>query len=238
MNRVSNLFMPPSQSTASRLTTTMCSFNLDRLLPSSASSNLLDRGLQVFMIMAAKSVGTHTTSQPPSWHSQDLPSAFPNSLEYGLQVDLWVHSILPPSSSPHSLSHRLAVHLSVHSLKALKCVSKPVQSLPPGESLSSDYDGVVKWWSWVAKSASETHCLTSHSIQSQFVRRSSSGSRTIGTGWEDLKGYHAMKNHKNWVDRGRLGKSAWGTTKIAWIYENLARVHGTSSREGLSVYFV
>jgi len=43
--------------------------------------------------------------------------------------------------------------------------------------------------------------------------------RSVGRGWEDMKGYLPMMNHTNCMDLWMVGKSAWGLTPIAWIYE-------------------
>jgi len=46
-------------------------------------------------------------------------------------------------------------------------------------------------------------------IQREFVRKSGSGSRRVGRGWEEVTVYPAMRNHSNCVDLGNLGKSEW-----------------------------
>ena len=76
-------------------------------------------------------------------------SASPNSLNHGLPVHLWVHSIAvsncisklarsqPQSASPNSLYHSLQVHLWVHSISASKCICNLSRSRPQSAPLSS-----------------------------------------------------------------------------------------------------
>jgi len=99
------------------------------------------------------------------------PSASPNSLNYGLQVHLWVHAISKP-------------------------ISKLLRSQLPSTSLSSHDHGLV-------------NRPSSHGIRREFVRKSGSGSRSVGRGSADMKRYPAVRNRTNCVDLWKLGKSAW-----------------------------
>jgi len=58
-----------------------------------------------------------------------------------------------------------------------------------------------------------------------FVGKSSSGSRSIGTEWEDVIGYQAVRNHTNCVDLWKLGKRAWDQElwKIQCVFHCLMR---------------
>jgi len=122
--------------TASRSTTSKYFSNLPRSSPAaSASLNSLDH--------SAECISKFTQFWPPS--------ACPNSLDYGLAVHLWVHSISvsrciseftqsrPPSASLSSLNLGLQVHLWVHSISASKCISQLARSQPRSVSLSSLY---------------------------------------------------------------------------------------------------
>jgi len=80
--------------------------------------------------MASKCISQHAQLR--------LPSESLSSLDVGLQVHLWVHSISrSPSASPNSLDPTLQVHLWVHSFSVSKCVAKHARSQPPSTSLSS-----------------------------------------------------------------------------------------------------
>ena len=83
------------------------SSNLALLWLPSASSKLLDHGLQVHLWV--------TWLWPPN--------AFPNSHDQGLQVHLWVTWSRSPSASLSSIDHGLPVHLQIHSITALKFIS-------------------------------------------------------------------------------------------------------------------
>jgi len=152
------------------------------------------------------------------------PSASPDSLDYGVQVHLQTHSITaskialswppsaylqiraitaskfkwswPPTATPHSLDGSLQVYLHTRTIAA----SKFARSRPRSSALSWLDHSLLKWWSLKADSPSSTLCLTSQSILREFLRKSHSGSRSVGRGWEDMMGYLAMMNHTNCVD--------------------------------------
>jgi len=100
-----------------------------------------------------------------SKYSSNLAPSYPatsvsaNSLDHGLGVYLWVHSVWvglqlhlqthsitaskciseftrprPPSASPNSLDHGLPVHLQTRSIMASKCISQFTPSRPPSSS--------------------------------------------------------------------------------------------------------
>jgi len=103
--------------------------------PPSTPSILIDYGLQVYLptrsITASKCISEFTWSRPPS--------ASPNSLNYNLQVHLWVHLISrSPSASSNLLDRGLQVHLWVNSISVSKCISKHAQSWPPISPSKSD----------------------------------------------------------------------------------------------------
>jgi len=121
-------------STASRSATSKYSSNLPRSSPAaSASLNSLDH--------SSECISEFTRFRPPS--------ACPNSLDHGLALHLWVHSISasrciseftqsrPPSASLSSLNLGLKVHLWVHSISASMCISQLARSRPRSVSLSS-----------------------------------------------------------------------------------------------------
>jgi len=138
MNRVSAAVAPPSQSTASRSTTSKYSSNLDRSWPPSAFPKSLDHGLQVHLwvpldpglkvnfqtrsITASKCISelynlqirSITTSKCISKFTlSQPPNASPNPLHHGLQVHLWVTRSQRPNASPNPLDLSLQVHLWV-----------------------------------------------------------------------------------------------------------------------------
>jgi hypothetical protein len=83
------------------------------------------------LILASKCISEFIRTWPPSSSRSSTcfrpPSEYLSSLNYGLQVHLWVHSIVaskyislftrswPPSASLSSLNHRLHVLLQLHS---------------------------------------------------------------------------------------------------------------------------
>jgi len=165
----------------SRLTASKYSSSLARSWPPSASPNSFDHSLQVRTLMSSKYIS-------------------PNSLEDGLQVHLQTCSITaskgiftlaqlrPLSVSPISLNYGL----QVCTITASECISKFTRSRC-GETVEL-----------------EGRQPTIHTPQHlAFIRQSRSGSRSVGRGWEDMKGYPAMMNQTNWMDLWKLGKGVW-----------------------------
>jgi len=73
---------------------------------------------------------------PPSWSTANLDwsmpsSASPNSLDYSLQVHLWVTKSRPPCASLNSLDYSIQVHLWVHSIITSTCICTLDQWRPP-----------------------------------------------------------------------------------------------------------
>ena len=99
-----------------------------------------------------------------------LPSASSSSLDYILQVHLWVHSIRaskcicnfarlrPPSSSSNSLDRGLQLHLQAVSITGTKCNSEFTWSGPPSASPNSlDYGLQVHLWVYLIRAS---QCIT------------------------------------------------------------------------------
>jgi hypothetical protein len=129
-----------------------------RQRPPNASSNPLDRGLQVYLsvqldlglqvhlqtrsITGSKCLSELTQSRPPS--------ASPNSLDHGLQVHLQTCSItaskciskLARLQPPNSLNHGLQVYLRTCSITISKCISQFTRSRPSSASRNSRHDSL------------------------------------------------------------------------------------------------
>jgi len=127
MNRVSTSIACAFQSTVSRFTASR--FTAPRLTASRATA---------FRSIASWSSTSKDSSNPDgSW----LPCVSPNTLNYGFQVHLWVHSILaskcisklapsrPPTASQSSLHLSLQVHLQALSIMASKYIFKDRRQL-------------------------------------------------------------------------------------------------------------
>jgi len=74
------------------------------------------------------------------------------------------------------------------------------------ESLHMDIQGLCghmqrKIWQ-------HSHRTVQH-IHREFMKKSGSGSMSVGRGWEEMTGYPAMMNHTNCVDLRNLRKSKW-----------------------------
>ena len=134
---------PPSASMSYMIIASKCISKLARWQPPSASLS--------YTISASKRISKLAQSWPPSASLSSTwslpPSKSPNSLNHGLQVHLWVHSIIaskwisysnltsaskcisklsrsqPPCSSPSSHDHGLQVHLHVLSMGVSWCSS-------------------------------------------------------------------------------------------------------------------
>jgi len=116
----------------------------------------------------------------------------------------------PPPQSSHD--HGLQVHLQTRSITASKCILKLAQSRCGDTTELESREQIIN--------------TPPHLLQHP------KGICEIERFWlKDVIGYLAMRNHTNCVDLWRLGKSAWGTTQIAWINQSLARVRGTNSWE-------
>jgi len=209
---------------ATRLTTTKYSSNLNRSWSASTSPTALNHSLEVYylnrLIMAFKCISKLNQLRPPSLHLHGLHVHLQTRT---IKASKWIIKLagtLPPSVSPTSHNY----NLQVCSITASKCFSKHAQSWPWSASLSLPDHDVVKRRNWKADTASSAIRCTSHGIRREFLRKSHSGSRSVGRGWEDMKGYLAMMNHTNHVDLFKLGKTAWGTTQIEWIHERSARL--------------
>jgi len=157
--------------------------------------------LHTCSIMTSKCISKLARSRPPKVSL--------NSLNPGCQVYLQTHSITAWKFArwwpPKSLDYGLELHLWVHSISASKSMSKLARWRPPSTSLSSHNHNVMKQWS-------------SHGIEREFVRMSGYGSRSVRKGWEDMKGYWAVRNEIECVDLWMLGKTARNQAlgKIAW----------------------
>jgi len=137
MNRVSAPVVPPSRTTASRLTASNYSSNVARSWPPIASSNSLDHSLEMYLqirkITASKCISKLAPSQPPS--------VCTNSLDYSLQVRTITASKCvsklarsqPPSVSTNSLDYGF----QVRTITASKWIFKLARSQPPGVSPNS-----------------------------------------------------------------------------------------------------
>jgi hypothetical protein len=100
---------------------------------------LVDR-LQVFLQI--RSITAFKFAQ------SDTPCASPSSLNYGLQVHLWVHSLLAstctsiltrsqcPITSPSSLRLSLHLNLLICSITTSNCIPEHVWSRPPSAAVS------------------------------------------------------------------------------------------------------
>jgi len=108
MNRVTAAIAPPSQSTASRSTTSKCSSNLVWSWPPSASPTSLDHGFQVHL-----QIRSITTSKCTS-----------ELYDLGLQMHLQTHSIMASMCIPELHDHSFQMHLHSRSITASKCISE------------------------------------------------------------------------------------------------------------------
>jgi len=174
-----------------------CLYKLARSWPRSASPNTLNHSLQVYI--QARSITASKFAR--SWPSKCIS-------QFALSQ--------PPSVSPNSLSYGLQVWTIISS----KCMSKLAQPRPRTASLwTLDY-GVVKRWRLKAGSPSSTLRRTSHGIPREFVKKTSSGSRSVARGLDDVKGFPAIMNHTNCVDQWKLAKSVWDQKlgKIACVF--------------------
>jgi len=175
--------------------------------PPSTPPIVIDHGLQVHLqthsITAAKCISKLPRLQP--WSA---------SLSYSISASKYISKLSrlqPPSSHCHVLWSR--------SIIVSKCIISFPWSQPPSPSLSSQDHGVLQWWS-------------SHGIWKEFLAKS--GSRSISSirrWWDDMNGYLAVRKHRDCMDLTMLSKSLWVTLQVGWIYESLARVHGTMSWE-------
>jgi len=224
MNGVSSAVTRPSQTTASRLTTTNDSSNLAWSGSPSESPNSLNHGLQVHLhsrsITATKCISKLARLKPPSLQ------------HHGLQVHLHTRTIvaskcitnlarsLPSTVHPNSHDYGLLVRWNT----AYKCIIEVTRSWRWSASLSSHDQDAVNRWSWKADSPWSTVRCISHGFLRDFLWQSSSGLRNSGRGGEDKQGYPTMMKHTKWVDLWNRGKTAWGSTQIVWMYENSARV--------------
>jgi hypothetical protein len=107
--------------------------------PGAPSIDCLPVLVKTRSITASKCISKLPQSRPPS--------AYPNSLNRGLQVHLQTRSIAasqciskvarsrPPSASPNSLDLALQLHLQTRSIAASKCISKVARSQPSSVSL-------------------------------------------------------------------------------------------------------
>jgi len=175
---------------------------LARLRPTSASPNLPDDGLPVHLQSCSITASKCISQLTSVWP----PSVSPNSLDYGLQVYLYTRSITTSMS-----------------------ISKLAQSRLWSALLSSLDHNVMKWWRQKADSLSWTFCHSLHGIQRKFMRKSCPSLTSTASEWQHMKGYPVMMNHTNCLDLCTLGKSAWRTTQIGWIYKGSAKVPGMKS---------
>jgi len=120
MHRVSALVVPPSRTTASRLTASKYSSNLARSRPPSASPNSLDDGLQSRSITASKCISKLARSQPPSVSL--------NSHHYGLHVHLQTRSI---TASKYIFKERRQVYRDT-GVTEVERVTGSIYSADPG----------------------------------------------------------------------------------------------------------
>jgi len=164
----------------------------------------------------------------------------------------------PPNVSPNSLDYGLQLHLHTCSIIISECISKFTQSWSPSVSPNKLdnchtvrlYNYLITTWECMSeltwsrccemvelegRQPSTKLCSTSRGIWREIVWKSGSGSNSVESGLEDMNRYPAKINHTNCIDLWMLGKSAWGTTQIAWIYESSARVHNTKSCERWSM---
>ena len=130
-------------------------------------------------------------------------------------------SIVPPSQSAASLINLLQALLQSQSIKASECIPKHTQSPPPSPPPNLLDHGLqvnlyvhtnTVWWNgWARRQRAllSTPHHTSHRDWRAFMRKYSSGSRSIGSGLEDIQEFPAVKNHTNCVDLWMLCKSGW-----------------------------
>jgi hypothetical protein len=85
--------------------------------------------------------------------------------------------------------------------------------------------GVENRRSWKAESLSSTPSRTSCGIHREFMRKSGSGSKSVGRGWEDVIGYPAVRNHTNCMDLCKIAQSHQvQLSRLSWkfhIYQPL-----------------
>jgi len=156
-----------------------------------------------WLTMSSKCICKHAQLRPPSASGISLNQGLKDCTIMGSKCISKLAQLWPPSASWSSLALGHQVHLPtclvmtskcilwVHLLLASKCISKLAQSWPPSTSLSAHNHSVVIQWS---------SCW----IERKFVRNSCSGSSSIGTGWENMKAYPAMRNHTKCVDLWKL----------------------------------
>jgi len=194
------------------------------------------------MMTASKCISKLGLSRPSKCISilarSRSPNASPNFLNHGLQVHLQTRSITASNciskvawSQPPSVS--LTSHyyvLQTRSITATNCISKVAWCRPPSVS-SNSLDYILQTRSIIASDTSLSllnHGVVkrwcSHNIRLEFVRNRGSSLRSVGRGWDDMKGLPAMIYHTNCMD-------LWMFHKNAWIFERLAGVHETKSRE-------
>jgi len=216
MNRVSAPVAPSARTTASRLTDPKCSSNLARSWPLSA--------LQTHSITASMCISNLARLQPPWSHDH----GHQGHLQTRSETTSKCISKLARLRLPSLHDHGLQVHLQTRSITSSKRMFEPAQTWPCSASLSSFDHGVVKRWRQPIINA-PLHIAWYP--KGEFACKSDSSLRSVGWGWEDMKGYPAMMNHTNWVDLWKICKSVWGSTQIVWIYESSATVHITKSWE-------
>ena len=180
---------------------------LSRSWPPSASSNSLNFVLQVCTIMAC-SACLHTRSITASKCISKLA---------------WSG---PQSASLSSLDHGLYVYLQTGSITTSACISNLAPSPPQSVSHNSLNHSVVNCWGWNAYIPSSTLRRTSPGIRKEFMRKSGSDSRSVGSvfrGYEGIPSYdeqhklggsmsawqECIMNLTNCVDLWKLGKSVW-----------------------------
>jgi len=232
-------------------------FTIAQSQPPSALPNSLDHGLEVHL--GTYSILPFTCISKPAW-------LWPPCLQdYGLLVHLQSHSIMdsrcisklawyhPPWVS--GIIH--CCFPQVHMITVSKCISKlawsqpwsvspkllncgiPTDLITPVDCISQLIDhSLVNRWSLIADSQSSILHNTSHGIQTESVRTTGFSSSYIDREWQEMNGHPAMMNNINCMDLWMLCKRARGSTQTEWMYESLARVHETKSREWYSVYFV
>jgi len=149
----------------------------------------------------------------------------------------------PLSVSPNSHDYGIQVHLQTHSIMASGCISKFARSRG-GKMVQLDgrqaMINILPQLVWHPKGILER--------QRFFLQERRKSERGYGGIYDHdeqhkLSGsMHAwqecMRDHRNWMELWKLGKSAWGTTQIAWTCESLARVCETKSWKRWRGYFV